>query len=62
MEVLGPVPAPMPRLRGRYRMQIVVRGTDAEAVARASQTLAVAGRRMGRDIQVAVDADPVNML
>ncbi len=62
LEVLGPVPAPMPRLRGRYRMQIVVRGTDAEAVARASQTLAVAGRRMGRDIQVAVDADPVNML
>ena len=61
-EVLGPVPAPMPRLRGRYRMQIVIRGTKAEAVALASQTLAVAGRRMGREIQVSVDADPVNML
>jgi primosomal protein N' (replication factor Y) len=61
-EVLGPVPAPMPRLRGRYRMQIVIRGTDSAAVQHASHQLATAGRRMGREIQVAVDADPVNML
>lgn len=61
-EVLGPVPAPMPRLRGRYRMQIVIRGTDSAAVQHASHQLATAGRRMSREIQVTVDADPVNML
>ena len=61
-EVLGPVPAPLARLRGKHRMQIVIRGTDAEAVQRASSQLARAGRRLGRDVQLTVDTDPVDML
>ena len=62
IEVLGPVPAPLPRLRGKHRVQIVIRGSDMAAVQAASLKTAEAGRRMGREIQVAVDTDPVNML
>jgi primosomal protein N' (replication factor Y) len=61
-EVLGPVPAPLARLRGRHRQQIVVKGLDAGAVLRVSRHLAEAGRRAPRSVQVAVDVDPVNML
>jgi primosomal protein N' (replication factor Y) len=61
-EVLGPVPAPLPRLRGRYRHQLIIKGADHAAVERVSRHLAEAGRRAPRAVQVAVDVDPVNML
>ena len=32
VEVLGPVPAYPPRLRGRYRWHIVLRGADPRAL------------------------------
>jgi len=38
-EVLGPVPAPLRRLRGRYRYQLLVKGTDVDAVKQTSQRL-----------------------
>jgi primosomal protein N' (replication factor Y) len=61
-EVLGPVPAPLPRLRGRYRHQVIIKGLDHEVVMRVSRHVAMAGRRAPRTIQIAVDVDPVNML
>jgi len=61
-EVLGPVPAPLARLRGRYRQQIVVKGADAARVGDVSRRVAEAGRRVARGVHVAVDVDPVNML
>ncbi len=61
-EVLGPVPAPFARLRGRHRLQIVIKGTSQPAVLALSARFAAAGRGMRGDIQVMVDVDPVNML
>jgi len=61
-EVLGPAPAPFPRLRGRYRFQLVVKGRDEDAVRAVSRHVSVAARRFGKGVAVAVDVDPVNML
>ncbi len=61
-DVLGPVPAAFPRLRGRHRQQIVIKGNDPAAVRAVSQRMAELGRRGERGIQVAVDVDPVDML
>jgi primosomal protein N' (replication factor Y) len=61
-EVLGPAPAPFPRLRGRYRQQLVVKGRDGEAVHAVSRHISLAARRLGKSVAVTVDVDPVNML
>jgi len=60
--VLGPAPAPLPRLRGRYRHQLLLKGNDPAAVQSASRQAAEAARRLGRELHVVVDVDPVNML
>lgn len=56
--VLGP--APLFRLRGRERSQLVVKGPDRRAAIRAVGTAvaAVAEGRGHRDVHVAVDVDP----
>ncbi len=61
-EILGPAPAPLPRLRGRYRFQLLAKGTDSQAVRHASHHLNAAARRLGPGIQAVVDVDPINML
>jgi primosomal protein N' (replication factor Y) len=58
--VLGPAEAPIPRLRGRSRYQIWLRGTDrARLVAVARAAAAVA---LPRDVRLAVDVDPQSVL
>jgi len=59
--VLGPAPAPLPRLRGFCRFQIQLQGPDA-------QKLREAVRQVGGElaappgVQWIADVDPVNML
>jgi len=58
--VLGPAPAPLGRLRGEYRAQLLVKGTNRkqmrEAVARAIDARPALRRRF------VVDVDPVSVL
>ncbi len=61
-EVLGPAPAPLSRLRGRYRYQILVKGSDHARVHKASQTLAAAITRLPRELRATLDVAPVSML
>jgi len=61
-EVLGPAPAPLSRLRGQYRFQILVKGSDTERVRAASQRLSVAITRLPRDLRATLDVAPVSML
>jgi primosomal protein N' (replication factor Y) len=62
--ILGPAPAPLERLRGRYRWQLLVRGRNGAAI----RATAAAGRdavrreARSRDVRVLVDVDPYNML
>jgi primosomal protein N' (replication factor Y) len=64
MRVLGPAPAPIERLRGRYRWQVVVRSTEAAAMRTAltSMQAQLGGRDARSGVFVGIDLDPVNML
>lgn len=61
-ELLGPVPAAFPRLRGRHRQQLIVKGSDGARVRAVSARIAALGRRAAHGVQVTVDVDPVDML
>jgi primosomal protein N' (replication factor Y) len=60
IQVLGPAPSPIPRLRGRFREQLLIKGAlGSEGKARLLREVA-ARDAPGVDFQV--DVDPVNML
>jgi primosomal protein N' (replication factor Y) len=61
--VLGPAPAPIARVRGKYRFQLLLISSKREQL----RTLATEGRnaveeKFGRRCQVIVDRDPVNLM
>jgi primosomal protein N' (replication factor Y) len=61
IEVLGPAPAPIEKLRGRYRRQILLKGKKSPPL------LALAGRAQlavprSKRARLHVDVDPYNML
>ena len=58
---LGPAPAPLARLRGRYRFQLLLKG-EAPAVRRGASAVQTAAAELPEPVQVAVDVDPVHML
>ena len=64
VELLGPTPAPIERLRRRYRWQLLVRGVNGAAVRRAARAGHEAVRRQARTagVRVLVDVDPYGML
>jgi primosomal protein N' (replication factor Y) len=63
LTVLGPIPSPVPRLRGRYRWQILVksseRGTGLEAVRVTVKDMERTYQR--RAIKFDIDVDPIEM-
>jgi len=62
LEVLGPAPAPIARLRGRHRAMLLFKGTDEALLRRVTEATLAAAKRLPREVQVALDARPVNML
>jgi primosomal protein N' (replication factor Y) len=62
VEVLGPAPAPLARLRGRHRIQLLLKGPDAKAVHDAAAKLARATAQLPEAVQASVDARPASML
>jgi primosomal protein N' (replication factor Y) len=60
-ELLGPAPAPLPRLRGRHRQQLLIKG-DRSAVRDAARAALAAGARLREGVQAAVDVRPWSML
>jgi primosomal protein N' (replication factor Y) len=61
-EVLGPAPAPIARLRGKHRYQLLLKGADAEKLHAAAKRVVAAAARLPHGVQASVDAFPVNML
>ena len=61
-EVLGPAPAPLARLRGQFRYQLLVKGSDRDRVRSASEQLSAAMARLPRDVRATLDVNPVSML
>ncbi len=64
VDVLGPAPAPLERLRGRWRFRLLLRAACRPPLRQVAGGLARAleGARLGRDVRAAVDVDPVQML
>ena len=61
--LLGPAPAPISRVRGQYRFQLLLLSTKREMI----RMLAAEGRnaveeKYGRKCRVIVDVDPVNLM
>jgi len=60
VEVLGPAPAPLERLRGRTRWQILLRSPDRHALRRVARALPLADP--SKDLRASLDVDPVSAL
>ena len=56
LRLLGPAPAPLERLKGLYRVQLLVRSDSREALAEAGETL------RGLDLPPKLDRDPQSLL
>jgi primosomal protein N' (replication factor Y) len=61
VEVRGPTPAPMPRIRNRFRHRILVRGERA-AVRAVTAAIVSMLAELPRDVRVVVDVDPLSMM
>jgi primosomal protein N' (replication factor Y) len=59
--VLGPAPAPLARLRGKFRFQIQVHGLDGEAL-RSAVRQSTTGVQPPERVQWMADVDPLEML
>src|SRR6185369_16553324 len=55
--VLGPAPAPLSRLKGEYRAQLFIKGTNRPAMRQALQTVLAARPEIRR--RTIVDVDPL---
>jgi primosomal protein N' (replication factor Y) len=60
VRVLGPAPAPLGRLRGEYRAQLLVKGTNRRRIREALQRALRSREDLER--RVVVDIDPLNVL
>ncbi|MCX8118622.1 MAG: primosomal protein N' [Desulfobacterota bacterium] len=64
IELLGPCPAPFTRLRGKFRYQMLAKGTNVRLLHQFARQLLprIEGRLKGRGVQLEVDVDPVFIL
>ena len=62
VEVLGPAPAPLARLRGRYRHRIMLRAKERPALRAVFADLQRAIAELDRQVRAVIDVDPVSML
>ncbi|MEZ4334033.1 MAG: primosomal protein N' [Myxococcota bacterium] len=62
VEILGPAPAPIARLRGRWRFMLLMKAREAQALRAPCEAVLEAARRVPRTVIVGLDADPVHML
>ncbi len=61
VEVMGPAPAPIERLHGRFRWHVLLRGS-ARGIGGALEVLAAGFRPKGADIRVSLDRDPLHLM
>lgn len=63
VEVLGPAPAPIDRIRDRYRWQVLLKGeTSSQLHVACRQVLENQPSLARGDIRIAVDVDPDSMM
>ncbi len=63
IEILGPAPSPLDRLRDRYRWQVLLKGASQDDLhAVCNQVVTRQGDVVAGDVKIAVDVDPENMM
>jgi len=62
VRLLGPAPAPIERLRGRYRHRFLLRGADRPALRQVAASVAARIDEGVSPARASVDVDPVSML
>jgi primosomal protein N' (replication factor Y) (superfamily II helicase) len=64
LTVLGPAPAPLSKLRGQYRWQLLLKGSELEPLHHLCSRLLARppAAKGGRAVKLSVDVDPDNML
>ena len=62
IEVLGPAPAPLARLRGRYRFQLLIKASERAAMLDVARAVRDGCQRLPRNVQTSLDVDPLHML
>jgi primosomal protein N' (replication factor Y) len=60
VEILGPAPAPLARLRNRFRYRFLVRSQERARLH--AVLLGLARSAVDRRVRMAIDVDPVSML
>ncbi len=62
VSVLGPAPAPLARLRGRYRWHVLLRGKNGAALRRLASIATSQRPPRSEDMRILVDVDAQNLL
>lgn len=62
VEVLGPAAAPLARLRGRHRIQLLLKAPTHDGLHTVLPSVQSACNRLPRDLLAVLDVDPVHML
>lgn len=62
IEVLGPAEAPIARLRGQYRYQLLLKSTSPQVLGAFSRTLIGDQEWLETGTRITIDVDPVNLL
>ncbi len=63
-DILGPVPAPIEKLKGKYRAQLLIKGDDHELFGRIGRDVMLKSSELKADSSCAIllDVDPENMM
>jgi primosomal protein N' (replication factor Y) len=64
IQLLGPVTAPLSRIKDRYRWQLLLKGTQVDSLHQVARTLRrrTAQEMPRKGIRLIIDVDPMNML
>lgn len=62
IDLLGPAPAPLAKLRGRHRYMLLLKGPDEAGLRRCARAILETSARLPRAVQTTLDVRPVNML
>ncbi len=62
VDVVGPAPAPLTRLRNRFRYHVMLRSSDRKALRRVLGQLDLARAALPRSVRCSIDVDPVQLL
>jgi len=62
VELLGPAPAPLPRLRGAYRYHLLLKGAARRAVRAVAARAAAWAERPPAGVRAILDIDPVHLV